>query len=202
MNGRYRERGVSRRAVLGSISAAAGTAIAGCLGFGGGEGQVAFEPQELSDPPSGTPGELHYAIEERTPDYDLTVESVYENDDDLLVAYHSDAAASMESARNESDNSSVDVRVGSPLYNYTMEEAGVIAQAFNEICVKHGDGPGYEMLVAEIENPVDDQPWGCGARTEWFEAYNEGEMSAMEIQQGLGQYVVFEEDVASDGSDA
>lgn len=83
-----------------------------------------------------------------------------------------------------------------------MEEAGVIAQAFNEICVKHGAGTDYEMLVSEIENPLADQPWGRGGRTEWFEAYDRGEMTATELQLSLGQYVVYEEDVESAGEDA
>lgn len=84
MTRRHAERSCSRRALLGSVPVAA---IAGCLGsIAGTSGPTTYEPEEVSEPPGGTPGELYYTFEEATPEYELTVDSVYESDGDLVVA--------------------------------------------------------------------------------------------------------------------
>ena len=81
--------------------------------------------------------------------------------------------------------------------HHTLEEAGAIADLFNEILVKHGDGDEYGMLVGDILNPAEDQPWGWGAKSEWFELYNEGQMAEEGIMLSISQTIVYEDDVKS-----
>ncbi|MFC3958434.1 hypothetical protein [Halovivax cerinus] len=190
-------RSLSRRTLLAAGLSAGITAVAGCTSLVGNTSDGStFDPEEPSDPPTGTPNELHYVLEERTPQHELDVESIYESDGDLIVEYYSDADASVdENATGE--NASIVVREGGPLYNFTMEEAGVIAEAFNQVCIQYGSGDEYDMLVGELVNPLENQPWGWGAETAWFTEYNAGNITRTDVVQRMGQYVVYEEDVTA-----
>lgn len=216
--GRYGS-AVDRRALLRGAGTLCVAAMAGCVGAIRDSADDGYEREELSDPPEGTPGELYYAVEERIEGYDLRVESLYENDGDLILAYHSDAERALESdddgadgsdANDTGDGSSEDEETDSeeseeseppvahgddPVYMRTMEEIGAITDIYNEILVKHGDDTEYGMLVGEIENPLEDQPYGWGAKTEWFERYNDGEMTQMDLMLSISGLVVYEEHI-------
>ena len=222
---------VDRRALLRGTGALCVTAVAGCVSAVRDSSDDGYERETLSDPPEGTPGELYYAVEERVEGYDLQVESLYENDGDLILAYHSDAEHALESEGADSEVSTDDddsgtddggdddsgtddggdddsgtdgdddevqtaaAREDDPVYMRTMEEVGAITDIFNETLMKHGDGDEYGMLIGEIENPLEDQPHGWGAKTEWFERYNAGEMSEMDLMMSISGLVVYEDQI-------
>ena len=209
---------VDRRGLLRGTGALCVTALAGCVSAVRDSSDDGYERETLSDPPEGTPGELYYAVEERVEGYDLQVESLYENDGDLILAYHSDAERALESEdgsgsdedgsdedgsdddENETDDDDEEPQTAAaqtddPVYMRTMEEVGAITDIFNEILMKNGDGDEYGMLIGEIENPLDDQPHGWGAKTEWFEDYNADEMSEMDLMMSISGLVVYEDDI-------
>ena len=204
------ESSVDRRSLLRGSGALCVAAIAGCVSTVRNSSDDGYERESLSDPPDGTPAELYYAVEERIEGYDLHVESLYENDGDLILAYHSDAERALESEDgsgsddewsdgdgNETDDDDEEPQTAAdqsddPVYVRTMEEVVAITDIYNEILVKNGDGDEYGMIIDEIENPVDGQPYGWGAKTEWFDRYNAGEMDEMELMMSISGLVVYE----------
>ena len=211
-----RESTPSRRQFLGGLAGAGAVATAGCLGgFIGSSSQQSFDPAEPSDPPEGTPSEFYYVLEEGLRDYEITVEAMYENDGDLILEYEStvgpgivdetaddtDGDTASEDADGESTTDSeteaeepADVGTD-PLEQATMDELGVIVQAYNEIVVQNGGGTEYEMLIGDIVNPLEGQAYGWGVRQEWLEAYNEGELQQFALWMQISQFIVYEEDV-------
>ncbi|SEP95007.1 hypothetical protein [Natrinema salaciae] len=137
----------SRRRFLGTAAAVGTTATAGCLGSllgSAGANETEIEPEEPSDPRSGTPGEFYTLVERN----DIPVESLRWDESDLVLEYDSQAETEAESKR----------------------EIEVITTVYNEILVKHGAGVG--MLFAENTTPFDGQAHGWGVKTEWCERYN------------------------------
>ncbi|WP_312908394.1 hypothetical protein [Natronosalvus caseinilyticus] len=205
---------LSRRRLLGGIGAAGLTGLAGCLGSFLGSSGRNFRPTEPSDPPQGTPEEFYYVLENGIQGYDITVEALYENDGDLILEYQSTVGDDLERGSNssdgesatESDSDSADestnesddspaTGVDHDLYQATLDEMGVIVQAYNQTVVANGDSD-YSMLVGDIVNPLEGQAYGWGVKNEWLEAHNEGEMQQMALWMNIQQMIVYEEDVA------
>ncbi|MFC7215774.1 hypothetical protein ACFQO4_17025 [Saliphagus sp. GCM10025334] len=193
---------LSRRRLLGGIGAAGLTGLAGCLGSFLGSSGRNFRPTEPSDPPQGTPEEFYYVLENGIQDYDITVKALYENDGDLILEYQStvddDLEGDSDSLDGESVNDSDDppaTSVDHDLYQATLDEMGVIVQAYNQTVVANGDSD-YGMLVGDIVNPLAGQAYGWGVKNEWLEAHNEGEMQQMALWMNIQQMIVYEEDVA------
>ena len=82
-----------------------------------------------------------------------------------------------------------------PVQEYTLDEIGIIADAFNEVLMKHGDGASYGMLVGDIVNPIEGQAYGWGAKSTWFEQFNEGQIDEAQLLFSISQLQVYEEDV-------
>ena len=210
-----RESNPSRREFLGGLAATGAVATAGCLGgFIGSSSGQSFDPSEPSNPPEGTPSEFYYVLEEGLREYEITVEAMYENDGDLILEYEStvDPALAGETAEDvDSEDEADDTEdettdsetegeepadVGTdPLEQATMDELGVIVQAYNEIVVQNGGGTEYEMLIGDIVNPLEGQAYGWGVRQEWLEAYNEGELQQFALWMQISQFIVYEEDI-------
>ncbi|USZ72598.1 hypothetical protein [Natronosalvus halobius] len=201
---------LSRRRLLGGIGAAGLTGLAGCLGSFLGSSGRNIRPTEPSDPPQGTPEEFYYVLENGIQDYDITVEALYENDGDLILEYQSTVGDDLEHGSDssadlpsdESDGDSTDESDDAPatgvdhdLYQATLDEMGVIVQAYNQTVVVNGDSD-YGMLVGDLVNPLTGQAYGWGVKNEWLEAHNEGEMQQMTLWMNIQQMIVYEEDVA------
>lgn len=209
-----RESTPSRRDFLGGLAVTGAVATAGCLGgFIGSSSQQSFDPSEPTNPPEGTPSEFYYVLEEGLRDYEITVEAMYENDGDLILEYEStvdpalagetddaDDEDETEDSDDETDDSETEdekpAGVGTdPLEQATMDELGVIVQAYNEIVVQNGGGTEYEMLIGDIVNPLEGQAYGWGVRQEWLEAYNDGDLQQFALWMQISQLIVYEEDI-------
>ena len=211
MNHQAPRSSLSRRGLLGAAVGLGVATTAGCLGSITGSDGNRYESTPVSDPPDGTPGEFYYVLEERVEGYDVTVEALYENDGDLILEYHSDAETAIEDRDDESDDIDVgdDTEEGDdtdaddvdelfgddPVQEYTLDEIGIIADVFNEILMKHGDGSSYGMLVGDIVNPIEGQAYGWGAKSAWFDRYNDGEMDETQLMLSISQLQVYEEDI-------
>ncbi|MCU4752101.1 twin-arginine translocation signal domain-containing protein [Halobacteria archaeon AArc-curdl1] len=206
-----RELTPSRRQFLGGLAGAGAVATAGCLGgiIGSSSGK-SFAPSRPSDPPEGTPSEFYYVLEEGLRDYEITVEAMYENDGDLILEYEStvdpavvgetaddsDGETDSETESDDADSENEPADVGTdPLEQATMDELGVIVQAYNEIVVQNGGGTEYEMLIGDIANPLEGQAYGWGVRQEWLEAYNDGDLQQFALWMQISQLIVYEEDI-------
>ncbi len=140
------ETGRTRRRFLSTAAAAGSVATAGCTGsLLGTSKSNEIEPEELSQPREGTPGEFYTLVERN----DIPVESLRWDGSDLVLRYRS-------SATTESDS---------------RTEIEIITTVYNENLVKNDADVG--MLYAEIANPFDGQARGWGVKTEWCERYNE-----------------------------
>ncbi|MFC7230395.1 hypothetical protein ACFQMM_01645 [Saliphagus sp. GCM10025308] len=193
---------LSRRRLLGGVGAAGLAGLAGCLGSFLGSSSQNIRPTEPSDPPQGTPEEFYYVLENGIQDYDITVEALYENDGDLILEYQSTVGDDLEGDSNSSDDESANesddppaTSVDHDLYQTTLDEMGVVVQAYNQTVVANGDSD-YGMLVGDIVNPLEGQAYGWGVKNEWLEAHNEGEMQQMALWMNIQQMMVYEEDVA------
>lgn len=159
---------LSRRRLLGVAGAATLAGTAGCLGgLLSSSSRRAIEREEPTEPRAGTPGEF-YALLERN---EIAVDALYQDGTSLELTYRS--AADDESA--------------------STEEIAIVATVFNENLVKND--AGIETLYAEIANPFDGQAHGWGAETEWFEAYNDGEMNRLTLWNNIFNSRVFEDDL-------
>lgn len=211
--------------------------FAGCLGSVLGESSAAaFEPTAPDDPPSGTPEEFYYVLENGLEGYDLTVVDLYENDGDLILRYESDVEESDvepstdeesalegdDDANNESvdddgndsaddvangksaeddgdahsdsvEDDGLDVDIDGDLQQATMDEVGVIVEAYNQTVVQHGGGDEYGMLVGEIATPLEGQAYGWGVKHEWLEAYNAEELAEFSLWMQISQPVALED---------
>ena len=185
---------IPRRRFLRAAVGLGAMATAGCLGSGGDR----YEPTPVGDPPDGTPGEFYYVLEERVEGYDITVEALYENDGDLILEYYSNAETAIEDTDDTDDTDEADVDEllgGDPVQEYTLDEIGIVADAFNEVLIKQGDGSSYGMLIGDIVNPMEGQAYGWGAKSAWFEQYNDGEMDETQLIMSISQLQVYEADI-------
>ena len=209
---------ISRRQFLGGTAVTGLAGLAGCLGtFVGGSGRSSFDPVEPAEPPEGTPNEFYYVLEERLEGYEITVDAMYEHDGDLILQYRSTVDADLaeedvdEPDSNEADSSAGDDATESDdaedepvlpendpndeLHQATIDEMGVIVQAYNQTVVQNGGAEEYEMLVGDIVNPLAGQAHGWGVKTEWLEAYNDGDLEQFALWMQISQFIVYEEDL-------
>ncbi|WP_252698588.1 hypothetical protein [Natronosalvus vescus] len=49
------------------------------------------------------------------------------------------------------------------------------------------------MLIGDIVNPLEGQAHGWGVKTEWLEAYNDGDLEQFALWMQISQFIVYEE---------
>lgn len=159
--------GRSRRRFLAAAGAVGTATVAGCVGtlLDSTASPERIEPEEPDG--DGSPGEFYTYVERNG----VEVTSLVREGSDLRLTYVSNATDEEES----------------------LEEIATIATVYHKIVVD--GGTDLEMLYAEVANPYDEQARGWGAKTEWFEQANAGEMNEVTLWNSIQNSRVYETDV-------
>lgn len=142
-------------------------------------------------------------VEDTTEDNESTTESPEENESTtgsedseprISGLSNEDTADDTEEDLDDGDDADIDHDPVDPSVRAdSEEEMGIIMNAYNEILVEHGN-TDTGMLVGEVQNPFDGQAHGWGVKTEWLEAYNDGEMNEFGLWMNVANSRVYGDD--------
>lgn len=132
------------------------TATAGCLGsLLSTSATNTVEPEEPTEPRTGSPGEFYYFLESNG----INVDELVREDDELFLTYHSEAETVEES----------------------NEEIVIIYEVYKQALIHRGSDVVF--LYAEVSNPFDEQALGWGIDSDWihqFDSQTEGDTAGGE----------------------
>lgn len=121
------------------------TATAGCLGsLLSTSATNTVEPEEPTEPRTGSPGEFYYFLESNG----INVDELVREDDELFLTYHSEAETVEES----------------------NEEIVIIYEVYKQALIHRGSDVVF--LYAEVSNPFDEQALGWGIDSDWIHQFD------------------------------